>query len=120
MIIHPLQTAMAGLFANAAKLAVAANNIANSATQGYKKNTAVIEAGPENSPHVHISTLSDAGVLTLSQEGLPADSQPRELSTVDVAEEYVQMTVASYGYRVNAAVIRTHDQMLGSILDIIA
>jgi len=120
MLVSPLQSAAAGMFANAAKLAVAAHNIANIATDGYKKYTAVIEADASGRPQAYSAPSTAPGTLIPGAEGLPDSEAYRELSTVDFTEEFVAMRIASYGYRANASVLRTHDQLLGSILDIIA
>lgn len=120
MPISPLHSAAAGMFANAAKLAVAAHNIANSSTDGYKKYTAVIEAGSSGQPQARITRSTAPGTIIPVDEGLPEGDGIRELSNVDFTEEFVAMRIASYGYRANASVIRTQDQLLGSILDIIA
>jgi flagellar basal-body rod protein FlgC len=108
------------MYANAAKIAVAAHNIANSTTDGFKRSTATIESDFSGYPRVTVSRSTNPGAVIPSPEGLPDGLETRELSNVDLADELVQMKIAEYGYRANTSIIRTQDAMLGSIIDIIA
>ncbi|MCX8044453.1 MAG: flagellar basal body protein [Desulfobacterota bacterium] len=121
MSLSIFHIAVSGMYANAAKLAVAAHNIANSATQGFKKQTAVIESStPSGIQGTADFTPYIPTYIELStEEGLPDADMSGQLSNVDIVQEYIAMKIGSYGYRANAAVIRTSDSMLGSILDII-
>ena len=57
--------------------------------------------------------------MVLNPEGLPGGDMFRELSNVDMVDEFVQMRLAEHGYRANISVIRVQDEMIGTILDII-
>jgi len=120
MDISPLHSAIAGMNVNAAKLSVAAHNIANSNTNSFKASTATIESNASGYPEVKISISTNPGAMIPNSGGLPEGEGTRELSNVDLADEFVQMKIAEYGYRANTSVIRTQDAMLGSIIDIIA
>ena len=120
MDISPLSSALSGMSAHATKLAVAANNIANINTDQFKKSTATIESNISGQPETKITQSTTPGAILVNSEGLPEGETIRELSNVDIAEELVQMKVAEYGYKANIGVIRTQDEMIGTILDIIA
>jgi len=120
MNVSPLNSAIAGMYANAAKLAAAAHNIANVNTDGFKKSYAVIESSASGQPDITLSLSGTPGSIVQAGEGLPEGDTTRELSNVDMADELIQMRIAEYGYRSNFSVIRTQDEMIGTVLDIIA
>ncbi|MCP4715356.1 MAG: flagellar biosynthesis protein FlgG [Deltaproteobacteria bacterium] len=119
MDITAMQSAISGLRAHSAKAAVAANNIANVNTDGFKASQAVIESGDAGSPEVTVSQSSSDGPIVPETGGLRGGNQYRELSNVDLADEFVQMKLAEHGYRANASIIRAQDEMIGTILDIL-
>jgi len=119
MVISPLSSALAAMSANAARLAVAANNIANSNTVGFKKSTAVLESNAAALPAVSISQSNIPGPIILSPEGLPGGEQFRELPNISLAEEFIQMQLAEIGYKVGTSLISAHDEMIGTILDLL-
>ncbi len=119
MNVSSLYVAASGLAANSAKAAVSAHNIANVNTDGYKKSRAVIESNPAGQPEVKVSESNAAGPVVQEPEGLPGGKRTRELSNVDFAEEFIQTTMAGYGYRANASIVRVQDEMVGTILDIL-
>lgn len=120
MNISPLHSAIAGMNVNAAKLSVAAHNIANINTDSFKASTATIESNAGGYPEVKISLSTNPGAMIPTSGGLPEGEETRELSNVDMVNEFVQMKISEYGYRANTSIIRTQDEMLGSIIDIIA
>lgn len=108
MEINPLQSALAGLTAHAAKLAVAANNIANLNTPGFIR----IQPGSTFLSSSNTPVISNPG-------GLPGSASVNMLSDVELAEELLNMKISKYGYTANARVISSHDEMIGTVLDII-
>ena len=119
MDVSALHVAASGLAANAAKAAVSAHNIANINTDGFKKSRAVIESNEAGQPEVKITESTASGPIVSNPEGLPEGEKYREMSNVDLAEEFVQMTLAEYGYKANSSVVRIQDEMVGTILDIL-
>ena len=119
MNVSSLYVAASGLAANSAKAAVSAHNIANINTDGYKKSRAVMESDAAGQPEVRVSESNTAGPVVQNPEGLPGREGTRELSNVDPAEEFVQMSIAGYGYRANTSIVRVQDEMVGTILDIL-
>ena len=120
MEINGFGSAIAGMQASAAKAAVAAHNIANVNTDGFQSSQAVIEADAAGQPEVTVSQSSNPGPQVQNDQGLPNSAEFRQLSNVDLAEESVQLILADIGYRANASVIRAQDEMIGTVLDILA
>ena len=103
-----LNIAASGLAAAATQVDIAAGNIANLNTPGYQ------------SRQPDLVELSSGGVAvagTTTDTTTPAPTGPDGSSNVDVAHEMLQLTRAKLLYSANAAVVRTADQMLGTLLD---
>ncbi len=120
MEISPLHAAVAGLTAQEVRLSVAANNIANLNTFSFKRNLAVTEEGADGLPKTNVTRSTDPGPLVANPEGLPGGNKILELSNVDLATEFIQMKLAETGYRANASVIRNQDEIIGTIINILA
>jgi len=119
MVINPLSSALAAMSANAAKMAVAANNIANSNTVGFKKSTAVVESDAAGLPVVSIIQSSLSGPIIISPDGLPGNEQFRELPNMSLADEFIQIQLAEIGYKVGASLVSAQNEMVGTILDLL-
>lgn len=111
--------AISGMATNAVRATVAANNIANVNTPGFKASRATVAAS-SGQPEIHISESARPGAKLQTSDGLPEGAKLEETANVDLAEEFVQLQIAEYGYKANAAVIRTQDEILGTVLDILA
>jgi flagellar hook protein FlgE len=116
MISSPKST-LSALNAFDKKMNMIANNVANVETEGFKKSRATLVEGPENSVRVEITQPEDPGPIVL--EVTDGQIDEKEISNVDLTEEIPQSTVALRGYEANLATIRTQDEMLNSILDIV-
>lgn len=90
--------AQSGMNAAMLHVAASANNIANAMTPGYTRQTVLQEAAPEGGVVVHVGRASQ-----------PGD---------DLAADIVGQMIASYSFQANLGVIKTHDAMLGSLLDL--
>jgi len=99
------------------KMNVIANNVANVETERFKKSRATLVEGPGNSVNVEITQPEDPGPPAV--EVTDGQIEEKEMSNVDLAEEIPQSIVAQKGYEANLATIRTQDEMLNSILDIV-
>lgn len=97
-LIDAMSIAQTGMSAAMTQLNVSANNIANSDTAGYV---------PER---VDFYSAGDGDGVETSVRDVGG--------SVDVANELVNADRAKLLYGANAAVIRTADRMLGSLLDI--
>ncbi|RLB44242.1 MAG: hypothetical protein DRH12_00315 [Deltaproteobacteria bacterium] len=83
------------------KMDIIAENVANICSEGYGKKRAVMMEGPIQNVVIKIS------------HNPPGDH------AVDLAEEIPQSLVAVRGYEANLKSIRTEDEMLGTVLDIV-
>ena len=95
-----LGIASSGLQAAGAQLNVTANNIANLNTPGFKAQRVDLTAAPNNDG-VEVS-------------GVQSTDLP-----VDPAAAMVQLRQAKLFYGANAMVVRTADQMYGSLLNVL-
>ena len=92
-------TAISGLQANAARVGIAAFNVVNANSEGFKARA------------VTASSSMPSGVAT---------SVTRTDRPVDVAQEFVGMIQAEAGYNANAEVMSTASRMTGALLDVLA
>jgi flagellar hook protein FlgE len=98
-------TALSGLRASSAGLAVQANNVANQLSDGYKAKRVDLVA--EASGGVRVSGVSD--------DSTPAGPAP---SNVDLATETVQGMGFDIMYRANLKVLKTADELTKATLDL--
>jgi flagellar basal-body rod protein FlgC len=113
-------SAISGISSNATRTAVAANNIANANTSGFKASRITVESSGSCRQETHITESTEPGSLLPGSDGLPEGSELEETSNVDLAEEFVQLQISEHGYSANAAVIKTQGEMLGTLLDMLA
>ena len=112
-------SAISGISANTVRAAVAANNIANANTSGFKASRVTAESSGSGRQETHITKSTESGSFIPRSDGFPEGST-FEVSNVDLPEEFVQLQISEHGYSANAAVIRTQDEMLGTVLDMLA
>jgi flagellar basal-body rod protein FlgC len=112
-----LNAALSALGAYEKKLNVTANNIANVNTDGFKKSRAVLQEGDPSGVVVSISRVNTPGSPILPPDGT---GETRESSNVDLAEEIVDLHTTKYGFQANLKTLKTEDEMLGSLFDILA
>lgn len=79
---------------------VAANNVANAMTPGYRREQLLQQADP-------------AGGVTASVTRLPQAGD-------DLAADLVDEQMAAYSFKANARVLQTADRMMGTLLDAFA
>ena len=94
-----IATAVSGLLANADRFRVAAFNVVNANTDDFK---------------AHLATTVSQAPAGVRTETSVSDAP------VDLAAEWVNMTVAQIGYDANAKVISSIERMNGALLDITA
>ena len=108
--------AVQGMNAASISQSVTANNIANMNTDGFKSSRADFETGPQGQG-VNVSAIrenSTSGPL------IPRSSGYVEGSNTDLTTEAVNMIKNQTSYSAGAALIRTNDEMTGTLLDVIA
>ncbi|MBN1625080.1 MAG: hypothetical protein JW944_01035 [Deltaproteobacteria bacterium] len=99
------------------KMAVTSNNVANWQTEGFKKSRAELEEGEAGAVKVDISVVDTPGSIVAVEEN--NGIVEKEMSNVDLAEEIPQTIIAQTGFEANLKVLKTQDEMLGSLLDIL-
>jgi flagellar basal-body rod protein FlgC len=110
-IIGPSSIAYSGLKAASTRLQVSAHNVANSNTDGF------------DPQRVDQTALRAGG--TLAQVSQPDGNNPvymrdgsiTEASNTDLVSETVDQMQASNSFKANLAVLRTSDEMVGSLFD---
>ncbi len=115
-MMSAIHSALSGLGAYAKQIEFSANNVANVNTDGFKKS------------HVELVSVETGGVLTVVQKDDSAGPTilrdigygptPVELSNVDLGEETVNQIIGQRGFEANLSLLKTADEMLGSLLDI--
>jgi flagellar hook protein FlgE len=100
------QTALSGMQAHEAMFTAGASNVANLNTPDYDAKT------------VQLAASAAAGGVQVT--GV-ADRHEGEAPTgVDLAEETAGQIVAPLGYTPNATVVRAHDELSGTLIDVLA
>ena len=92
--------AVSGMNAAMLRMDVAANNVANSQTDGYRRQFVAQQAQPDG------GVLADVGEL----------QQPGE----NLADDIVQQMIASFSFKANVRSFQAEQSMLGSLLDLTA
>ena len=117
MSISSLGSGLSGMIANAKALDSSANNIANSSTNGYRPEVANFE---ERSPNGVTVNISQAGAAAAS--GATASSSSSSSSEAPSGTDLTSDTVNSIQYanafKLNAQVVKTADQVLGTLVDL--
>lgn len=90
--------AQSGLQAAQARLGASAHNIANMQTDGFKRETVSAQATPQGGVVVSISQAAQAGS--------------------DLTQDVVDQMSAKNAFMANVQVLKTADQMMGSLLDV--
>ena len=115
-MIGAIQSALSGINAFSTQVAVAAHNVANVTTDGFKKSRTELIAVESGGVRSSIQKDETAGPTILTNTGYgPAQL---ELSNVDLAEEAVNQILGQRGFEANIQTVKTADEMLGTILDI--
>jgi len=113
-MINGLSASVSGLWVFVRKLENAARNIANSNSEGYKSKKATIVEDKAGLPTVEITVENTPGVSFQEEDGVM-----RETSNVELSKEIPDLLISKRGYEANLKSIKTQDEMLDSLLDII-
>lgn len=123
-----LAASLSALDAYSLSQQVTANNVANMNTEGFNASRVTMEdvANQGGVAVQEVRETSDASPLVPSQRLLEVQGQVVqeqayvEGSNTDVAREMVNLMVNQRAYEANAAVVRTQDELIGTVLDISA
>jgi flagellar basal-body rod protein FlgC len=111
-MLSALSISASGLQFQSDRLTVVASNTANVLTPGYKAGILTGVAQEQGGVRGAFSRDLSSGPSSVDAQGLL-----QELSNVDLETEAVTMIGALRAYEANAAVIRTTDALLGTVLD---
>ncbi len=117
-MIFSANSTLSSLRAYDTKMAVSANNVANAESEGFKKSRAIFKEGAGGTLGVQIDRIDTPGPLVQVSED--AQYVAKEMSNVDLGEEIPQTILTQRGYEANLAMVKVSDEMLGSLLDILA
>ncbi len=115
-MMSTIHSILSGLGAYAKQIEVSANNVANVNTDGFKKSHTELIAVETGGVLPVVRKDNSAGPTVLRDRGYGPTQV--ELSNVDLGEETVNRIIGQRGFEANLQVLKTADDMLGSILDI--
>jgi flagellar hook protein FlgE len=117
-MMSSIRNSLSAIEAMGAKIAVSADNIANSQSEGFKKKDAVIVEGV--SGDVAVAVVRDESPGPIARGPVEGVAAQKEMSNVALEEEIPQMIVAKHGYNANVKAVQDWDEMLGMIIDIVS
>lgn len=116
-MISSISNNLSALRAYGIGLGVKANNIANSDSENFKKSRAIYTEGENGEVKAEISKVGPENeISSINTENNTSEAQP---SNVDLTEEIPGMIIDQRGFEANLKAIKTKDEMLGTVLDII-
>jgi len=113
-MISALNSSVSGIQAALKLQSVSANNIANSCTDGFKSDLPVVEEA-DTGVKVSLSKSAEQGLVHDRGDGVEV-----EASNVDIAGEMTGQINSKSLLKANTAAIKTTNEILGSLLDILA
>ena len=116
-MVAPISSNVSALQAFSKQIAVSANNVANVYSDDFKKSRAVNTEGENGQGESTITKIDTPGPLV--EDPLSTTGELKELSNVDIAEELVNQIAAEQGFAANAKVIKTYEETIGSLIDMI-
>ncbi|PXX46601.1 flagellar basal body rod C-terminal domain-containing protein [Undibacterium pigrum] len=105
MSVSALSSGLSGLKAYSTALDSSGHNVANASTAGFIPQQASFQEQP-----------AGGVIANISKEGSSLASQ--ELSGTDLANEIVQSLQFKLGFDLSAKVVKTADEVLGTLIDI--
>lgn len=117
-MIETMNNSISALTAFQKKMNSTANNIANVKTDGYKKSRVLFQERLNGGVDAEVERVDDR--VTLTARPTESSAESAEPSDVDLAEEIPQLMMAKAGYSANLKTFKAQDEMLGSLLDVMA
>ncbi len=117
-MISSIDNNLSALNAFGTRLDVTANNIANINSENFKKSQTVNIEGEIGGVKTEIRKV-DTGSVKPSPASTEKTAGPQP-SNVDLTEEIPGAMIDEKGFQANLKFIQTREEMLGSVLDIIA
>lgn len=103
-----LRASASALEAHSTKVDVAANNVANVNTSGFKPS------------RVHLEDQTPNGVRASVEPSAGRKGAVPDDSGVDLAQEHVSLVEARAGFGASVAALRTESALLGTLVDALA
>lgn len=117
-MVHPVGNTLTALNAFKKKMDVTANNVANVLTDEFKKSRVTLSENQSGGVSATVDQVDTPGIL---KDSIREDRIVQvESSNVDLAEELTEMIPTKSAYGANLKALRTQNDMLGSLLDIIS
>lgn len=118
VMILPVSPVLSALSAFKKRMDVTANNVANVKTDEFKKSRVNMKEGINGGVTTSIQQIDTPGI---PKEVIRSDgtTEMTESSNVDLAEEFTDMIGNKAGYDANLKTVKTQDEMLGSLFDMI-
>jgi len=127
MPLGALPSSYSGLSVFQRKIRVAANNIANVntdgfRTDGFKKSRTVLSTVQPHGVKAEVEQVETAGPSALEQtaQGEQSVDQSGVDARVDIGKEMVNLLSGQRGYEASLRTLKTTDEMVGSLLDVVA
>ena len=116
--ISASHAAVSGMLAAQRRLEVSAGNVANVSTPGYVPARTTDRARREGGVESIVEREPSATGLPATRPDAPAgvDGDGRPLSGTDLGTEFVTQITAQRAFEANLAVLRTENEMLGSLV----
>lgn len=121
IMISAINSALSGLSSASARVAVSADNIANQFSRNYKPKTVEQVSLGNSGTKIQVKEVNQATVEINNPADPDADANGIvSMPNVDVANELVNMSIASYDYKANLKSLKVADNMQKYLLDIIS
>ena len=116
-MIAPMRSNVSALKAFSKQMAVSANNVANVLSDDFKKSRAINTEGENGQVKVTITKIDTPGPLV--EDPLSETGELKELSNVDIVEELTNQIMIEHGFKANAKVIKSYEETIGTLIDMI-
>ena len=116
-MISSVNSSVSALNAYKTKMEVTAHNVANVNSEAFKKSKATLKEGANGEVQVEVDRVNTPGHRYQEIQG--DQLVEKESSNVNLEDEIPSMIVTRNAYEANLKTLQTHNEMLGSLLDII-
>lgn len=116
-MVASIQSNISALQAFSKQMSVSANNVSNSLSDDFKKSRAINTEGENGQVNTTITKVDTPGPLV--EDPLSKTGELKELSNTDIAEELVNQISIAQAFKANTKVIKTYEETIGSLVDLI-
>ncbi len=114
-MVSGINSNVSALQAFSKQMSVSANNVANALSDDFKKSRAINTEGENNQVKTTITKINTPGPLV--EDPTSETGELKELSNTDIAEELVNQISIQHAFEANTKVIKSYDETMGSLLD---